>query len=180
MSRIGSNPIKIEDGVSVDINGQELSVTGPKGTLALTLPDSIGVETNNDSEIIVSKKEDTKEAEALWGTYRSLIANNIEGVSKGFQKKLEISGVGYRVKLVGENLEMSLGWNHPIVIEPPEGIDFDVPDEVTVIVNGFDKQLVGQVAAKIREYHKTEPYKGKGIKYEGEYVRRKSVKKATV
>jgi large subunit ribosomal protein L6 len=180
MSRIGSNPIKIEEGVNIEVNGQELNFSGPKGTLFLTLPRSIAIKIEDNSEIVVSKKEDTKEADALWGTSRSLIANCVEGVSKGFQKKLEISGVGFRVKLVGENLEMSLGLNHPIVIEPPEGISFDVPDEVTIIVNGFDKQLVGQVAAKIREYHKTEPYKGKGIKYEGEYVRRKSVKKAAV
>ena len=179
MSRIGSNPIKIEEGAKVEIQGKDISFSGPKGELSLILPEGISAEMNENSEIVVKKEKDNKSTQALWGTYRSLIANCIEGVTKGFEKKLELSGVGYRVKLTGNKLEMSLGWNHPIFVEPPEGIAFDVPDEVTILVKGYDKQLVGQVAARIREYRKTEPYKGKGIKYEGEQVRRKSVKKAT-
>ncbi len=178
MSRIGAEPIKIEEGASVEIQGKEIIVSGPKGELSLTLPDGLGVEMKDNSEIIVLKEKDNANTRALWGTFRSLIANNIEGVTKGFQKKLEISGVGFRVKLSGLNVEMSLGLNHPIIVEPPEGITFDVPDEVTIIVNGYDKQLVGQMAAIIREYHKTEPYKGKGIKYKGEIIRRKAGKKA--
>ncbi len=179
MSRIGSNPVKIEKEVKVDIKDKEIFFSGPKGELSLVLPEGLSVEKNEEGELVVKKNEDNKKVNSLWGTYRSLIANCIEGVSKGFEKKLEVSGVGYRVKLNGNKLEMSLGWNHPVFVEPPEGITFEVPDEATIIVKGHDKELVGQVSARIREYRKTEPYKGKGIKYEGEHVRRKSVKKAT-
>ncbi len=178
MSRIGKEPITIEKDAKVEIKGKEINFSGPKGELHLTLPEGIDAELNAENQIIVTKKKEDKKTNSLWGTNRTLIANCIEGVTKGFEKKLEISGVGYRVKLNGEKLEMTLGWNHPVFVEPPVGISFDVPDEVTIIVKGHDKQLVGQVAAKIREFRKTEPYKGKGIKYEGEYVRRKSAKKA--
>ncbi len=176
MSRIGSEPVKIEEGVKVEKGDKKLLFSGPQGNLELTLPDGVDVEIKDD-EIVVIKKVENNKIHALWGTVRSLIANNIEGVAKGFQKKLELSGVGYRAKLDGTTLEMSLGWNHPIIVEPPEGIVFEVPDDTTIIVKGSDKQLVGRVASQIREYRKTEPYKGKGIKYEGENVRRKSPKK---
>ena len=176
MSRIGSEPVKIEEGVNVEKKGNKFLFSGPKGELELTLPESIDAEIK-EGEIVVSKKVENNKAHALWGTIRSLISNNVEGVKNGFEKKLELSGVGYRAKLDGEKLEMSLGWNHPIIVEPPERISFEVPDEVTIIVKGIDKQLVGRVASQIREYRKTEPYKGKGIKYEGENVRRKSPKK---
>jgi large subunit ribosomal protein L6 len=177
MSRVGSNPITIEKDVQVNQDGRKLEFKGPLGELHMKTPRELEVEIK-DGEIIVKAIKDTKKAHSLHGTVRSLINNCIVGVSKGFEKKLEVSGVGWRVKLNGNQLEMSLGWNHPVIVLPPEGINFEVPDEVTIIVKGFDKQLVGEVAAKIREYRKSEPYKGKGIKYEGEYVRRKSAKKA--
>jgi large subunit ribosomal protein L6 len=177
MSRIGKEPVKIEDGVTVEKDGKKLTFKGPLGELKLTLLREIDVEIK-DGEITVTKTKDNKRVNSLYGTYRSLINNCVIGVTKGYEKKLEVSGVGYRVKMNGEKLEMSLGWNHPVFVEPPEGIKFETPDEVTIIVKGHDKQLVGEVTARIREYRKTEPYKGKGIKYEGEMVRRKSVKKA--
>ncbi len=177
MSRIGKEPVKIEEGVSVERDERNLKFKGPLGELGLRLPRDMDVEIT-DVEIMVKKLKENKRTQALFGTYRSLINNCIIGVSKGFEKKLEVSGVGYRVKMNGENLEMSLGWNHPVIVSPPEGITFETPDEVSIIVKGFDKQLVGEISARIREYRKTEPYKGKGIKYEGEFVRRKSVKKA--
>ncbi len=177
MSRIGKEPVKIEEGVNVEKKDQVFNFKGPLGELTLTLPDGIDADIN-DGEIIVKKTKENKNTQALFGTFRSLINSCVIGVSKGFEKKLEISGVGYRVKLNGEKLELSLGWNHPVFVEPPQGITFEVPDEVTIIVKGYDKQMVGETAAKIREFRKTEPYKGKGIKYEGEFVRRKSVKKA--
>lgn len=178
MSRIGKEPVKIKEGGKVEIDGRKMFFTGPKGDLNLVIPEGLDIEIKDD-EIVVLKKQDNKKVNALWGTFRTLVFNNVKGVTEGFEKKLEVSGVGYRVKLNGVKLEMSLGWNHPVFVDPPEGIFFDVPDEATIIVKGHDKQLVGQVAAKIREYRKTEPYKGKGIKYEGEYVRRKSAKKVT-
>ena len=177
MSRIGSEPVKIEDGVTVEKEGKKMSFKGPLGELKLKLPREIDAEIK-DGEITVTKTKDNKRVNSLYGTYRSLINNCVLGVSKGYEKKLEVSGVGYRVKMNGNNLEMTLGWNHPIIVQPPEGIVFETTDEVTIIVKGYDKQKVGEVAARIREYRKTEPYKGKGIKYEGEIVRRKSVKKA--
>lgn len=177
MSRIGKEPVKIKEGVGVERDERNLKFKGPLGELGLRLPRDMDVEIT-DTEIKVKKLKENKRTQALFGTYRSLINNCIIGVSGGFEKKLEVSGVGYRVKMNGDKLEMSLGWNHPVIVDPPEGIVFETPDEVTIIVKGFDKQLVGEIAARIREYRKTEPYKGKGIKYEGEFVRRKSVKKA--
>lgn len=177
MSRIGKEPVKIEQGVTVEKDGKRLTFKGPLGELTLKLTREVDVDIKDD-EIVVKKLKENKKARALWGTYRTLINNCIVGVTKGYQKKLEVSGVGYRVKMTGDNLEMTLGWNHPVIVEPPEGISFETPDEVTIIIKGHDKVLVGQVTARIREYRKTEPYKGKGIKYEGEVARRKSVKKA--
>ena len=177
MSRISKEPVKIEDGVTVEKEGKKLSFKGPLGELSLKLPREIEAEVK-DGEIIVTRTKENKRVRSLHGTYRSLINNCVIGVNKGYEKKLEVSGVGYRVKMSGTDLEMTLGWNHPVIVQPPEGITFEAPDEVTIVVKGFDKQKVGEVAAKIREYRKTEPYKGKGIKYEGEVVRRKSVKKA--
>lgn len=177
MSRIGLEPVKIEKGVTIERDERNLKFKGPLGELGLRLPREMDVEIT-ETEIKVKKLKENRRTQALFGTYRSLINNCIIGITKGYEKKLEVSGVGYRVKMDGEKLEMSLGWNHPVFVVPPEGITFEAPDEVTIIVKGFDKQLVGEVAAKIREFRKTEPYKGKGIKYEGEFVRRKSVKKA--
>ena len=177
MSRVGKEPIKIEDGVTVEQEGKFITFKGPLGELSLKIPFFLLVEIKG-GEIVIEGKKENKKTNALLGTYRSLMNNCMIGVTKGFEKKLEVSGVGYRVKMTGEKLEMSLGWNHPVFVEPPKGITFETPDEVTIIVKGYDKQLVGEIAARIREYRKMEPYKGKGIKYEGEFVRRKSVKKA--
>lgn len=177
MSRVGFNPITIEKDVQVSINGSDMAFKGPKGELKLTLPEGITADIDGET-INVKRSSETKAVKSLHGTFRSLIANQIKGVKDGYQKKLEVSGVGYRVKMNGVKLEMTLGWNHPVFVEPPMGITFETPDEVTILVSGIDKELVGKVAARVREYRKTEPYKGKGIKYEGEYVRRKSAKKS--
>ena len=175
MSRIGLKPIKIEDGVTVLVNGADITVTGSKGEIKITTPEDISVEMN-DNNINVISKEETKQSHSNHGTYRMLIANAIEGVKNGFEKKLELVGVGYRARMEGLTLVMNLGWNHPVKVEPIEGITIEVPEETKVIIKGFNKQKVGEFAAKLRAIRKPEPYKGKGIRYEGEYVRRKSSK----
>jgi large subunit ribosomal protein L6 len=177
MSRIGILPIKIEEGVEVKVNGTNVTITGPKGEIVLSIPGHLNAEVN-DGEVLVSRKLENDQAKADHGTYRALIANHVFGVKEGYQKVLEMVGVGYRAKIVGTSLELSLGWNHPVIFEPPVGIEIEVPDETKVIIKGIDKQLVGEIAAKIRETRKPEPYKGKGIRYEGEKVRRKSPKAA--
>lgn len=178
MSKIGLNPIKIEDGVTVSVDATVVTVIGPKGELKVTLPEFINAK-NEDGQIILEiQNVDEPHQRSMHGTTRMLIANAIEGVKNGYKKKLEIHGVGFRVKQEGTGISMSLGWNHPVVFQPVDGITLEVPDETTVIVSGIDKQLVGEYAAKIREIKKPEPYKGKGIRYEGEYVRRKSAKSA--
>lgn len=175
MSRIGIAPIKIEEGVTVELKGDSANVSGPLGTIEVSIPAHLKVEIIED-EVVVSRNDETKQAKSSHGTIRMLIANAVEGVKKGYEKKLEIVGVGYRAKMDGEGISIALGFNHPVVFEPHDGVTFDVPDENTIVVKGIDKQVVGQVAAKIREARKPEPYKGKGIRYEGEYVRRKSAK----
>lgn len=175
MSRIGLQPIKIEEGVTVLVNGKDVTVTGTKGEIKITLPKDVAVEVK-ENEMFLSSTEETKQSNSNHGTFRMLIANAIEGVKNGFEKKLELVGVGYRAKMEGLALSMNLGWNHPVKVEPIDGITIEVPDETKVIIRGYDKQKVGQFAAKIREIRKPEPYKGKGIRYEGEYVRRKSSK----
>jgi len=175
MSRIGTQPVKIEDKVSLSMDGRVIHVKGPKGELVLDIPWELEV-VMGDGYVQVKRKSDEKRVKSLHGTYRSLIANAVEGVSRGFSKTLEIVGVGYRAKMEGQNISISLGWTHPVIVEAHEGIKFEVPDETTIIVSGIDKQLVGEVAAKIRSLRKPEPYKGKGIRYKGEYVRRKSAK----
>lgn len=175
MSRIGLKPIKIEEGVTVLVNGADITVTGPKGELKFTLPKDISVEVKNN-EILLSSVEETKQSHSNHGTFRMLIANAVEGVKNGFEKKLELVGVGYRARMEGLTLVMSLGWNHPTKVEPVAGIDIEVPEETKVTIKGFDKQQVGEFAAKVRAIRKPEPYKGKGIRYEGEYVKRKSSK----
>ena len=177
MSRIGLDPIKIKEGVEVNINGNDITVKGKLGELSMKLDDNLNYEMV-DGVLNVTRKNELLPTKALHGTYRMLIANMIEGVSEGYTKKLEIMGVGYRVKMQGKDLSFSLGYNHPVVYVVPEGITAEVPDEVTVIIKGIDKQKVGQVAAKIRSLKKPEPYKGKGIKYDYEVVRRKSAKSA--
>lgn len=175
MSRIGLKPIKIEDGVTVLVNGADITVTGSKGEIKITTPEDISVEIN-DNIVNVISKEDSKQSHSNHGTYRMLIANAIEGVKNGFEKKLELVGVGYRARMEGLALVMNLGWNHPVKVEPIEGITIEVPEETKVVIKGFNKQKVGEFAAKLRAIRKPEPYKGKGIRYEGEYVRRKSSK----
>jgi large subunit ribosomal protein L6 len=175
MSRIGNNPIKIEDNVKVEIKNKTVTVVGPKGTLMVELPWNVDAKVV-DGNIIVTRQNEEKIAKSLHGTMRSLIANAVYGVSHGYEKVLEIVGVGYRAKKEGNKISIALGWTHPVVIEPAEGIEFDVPDENTIVIRGIDKQKVGEWAAKIRAIKKPEPYKGKGIRYRGEYVRRKSAK----
>ena len=175
MSRIGLKPIKIEEGVTVLINDSEVTVTGPKGEIKVSLPADVAAEIK-ENEIFLTAKEETKQSHSNHGTLRMIIANAVEGVKNGFEKKLELVGVGYRAKMEGLNLSMNLGWNHPVKVEPIEGITIEVPEETKIVIKGYNKQKVGEFAAKIREIRKPEPYKGKGIRYEGEYVRRKSSK----
>jgi large subunit ribosomal protein L6 len=175
MSRIGLKPIKIEEGVTVLVNGADITVTGAKGELKFTLPEDVSAEIK-DNEILLSSTQDTKQSHSNHGTFRMLVANAVEGVKNGFEKKLELVGVGYRARMEGLTLVMSLGWNHPVKVEPVTGIDIEVPEETKIIIKGFDKQKVGEFAAKVRSIRKPEPYKGKGIRYEGEYVKRKSSK----
>ncbi|MGA1861797.1 50S ribosomal protein L6 [Deferribacter thermophilus] len=177
MSRIGKKPINIPSGVKINLDKDKIVVEGPKGKLEQKLHPNIKIEIS-DNEILVKRVDDTKLSRSLHGLYRSLINNMVEGVTKGFEKRLEIVGVGYRAALKGKALDLSLGFSHPVVIEPPEGIEFVVENPQKIVVKGIDKQLVGQVAANIRSIRKPEPYKGKGIRYEGEYILRKAGKSA--
>ena len=176
MSRIGKQPINIPDGVEVKIDGDLIVVKGKKGELTQKLNSEIKVEMK-DKTITVQESQKTKTSSALWGTFRALIFNMIEGVSKGFQKKLIIEGIGYKAALNGNKLVLSLGFSHPVEIEAPKGIEFKV-EKNTITISGTDKQVVGQIAANIRIQKKPEPYKGKGIRYDGEIIRRKDGKKA--
>jgi large subunit ribosomal protein L6 len=175
MSRIGKMPIALPSGVSVEISGQDVKVKGPKGELALTIREPIKV-VLEDNSIIVTRPDDEATSKALHGLSRTLIANNVEGVAKGFSKSLEIIGTGYRAASKGSNLELALGLSHPVVVTPPAGITLTVEGNNKIIISGINKQAVGEVAAKIRKLRAPEPYKGKGIRYEGEYVRRKAGK----
>ncbi len=176
MSRIGKQPIAIPGGVTVEQAGSEISVKGPKGLLSLSLVEQVECAIA-DNQITISPKDQSKTARSMWGMQRTLVSNLIEGVTNGFQKKLEIKGVGYRAHLKGKILNLQLGYSHEIDFPIPEGITIECPDQTTIIISGIDKQQVGQVAAEIREYRKPEPYKGKGIKYAGEYIFRKEGKK---
>lgn len=177
MSRIGKMPIPVPAGVEVKIDGHKVSVKGPKGELAQEFNPIMTIK-QEGAEIIVSRPDDERESKSLHGLTRSLINNMVVGVSDGFEKKLEIQGVGYRAALKGKTLELQLGFSHPILIEPREGIAFEVPDQTHITVKGISKQLVGQTAAEVRKWREPEPYKGKGIRYEGEYVRHKLGKAA--
>ena len=178
MSRIGNSPVPVPSGVDISIDGQALTAKGPKGELAITLPGETAV-TVEDGEITLVRPDDSGPSKAMHGLARSLVNNMVIGVSEGFTKKLEIVGVGYRAAAKGSNaLELQLGFSHPVSIQAPEGIEFEVPVQTEIIVKGIDKQLVGQVAADIRKWRKPEPYKGKGIKYEGERIIRKAGKAA--
>jgi large subunit ribosomal protein L6 len=177
MSRIGRKPVPVPEAVTVEVAPGNIAVKGPKGELIQTLSQEMTVELS-DGVVTVARPTDRGEHRALHGLTRSLIANMVEGVTDGFEKRLEIQGVGYRAALKGKNLELALGYSHPVPIEAPEGIEFEVPQPTEVIVRGIDKQLVGQVAADIRKRRKPEPYKGKGIRYKGEQVLRKVGKRA--
>jgi large subunit ribosomal protein L6 len=177
LSRIGRAPIPIPDGVTVDISGQDVTVTGPKGELRHTVVEPIRI-SQDDGSLVVTRPSDRGPHRALHGLSRSLVANMVEGVSAGFERRLEIVGVGYRAQMRGAALEMAVGYSHPVTIDPPEGIAFEVPAPTQVVVRGIDKQAVGEIAAQIRAVRPPEPYKGKGVRYAGEAVRRKVGKRA--
>ncbi len=177
MSRIGRKPISVPDAVSIEVAPGRVAVKGPKGELTQVLSTDMKVD-QSDGVLTVERPTNRGEHRALHGLTRSLIANMVEGVTDGFEKRLEIQGVGYRAQLKGKNLELALGYSHPVSIEAPDGIEFEVPQPTEIIVRGIDKQLVGQVAADIRKRRPPEPYKGKGIRYRGEHVMRKVGKRA--
>lgn len=176
MSHIGKQPINIESGVELTIDEREIIVKGPKGTLEWTLPKGIALEVSDGVATVIMKKED-KNLVKFYGLSRSLVANMVTGVTKGFDKKLEMAGVGYRARVDGRSLVLNVGYSHPVKIDPPEGITFQV-EEGIIVVSGINKQLVGDIASKVRAVRKPEPYKGKGIKYVGEKIRRKAGKAA--
>lgn len=177
MSRIGRRPVSLGKGIKIEKKDGSIRVIGPKGELSAAIPASISLEVK-ENEIVLKRQSDEKSQRALHGTWRALINNMVRGVSEGFQKKLEIVGVGYKAELKGKKLQLVLGYSHPILFELPPGIKVEVPQPTNMIVSGIDKQLVGQVAAKLRSFRPPEPYKGKGVKYEGEYIRRKAGKAA--
>ena len=176
MSRIGKLPIAVPAGVDVTIEGQQVSVKGPKGALTHTVAEPITVVRDDDGSLAVRRPDDERRSRALHGLSRTLVANMITGVTTGFSKDLEISGVGYRVQAKGSDLEFSLGYSHPILVKAPEGISFKVESPTKFSVEGIDKQQVGEVAANIRKLRKPDPYKGKGVRYQGEVIRRKAGK----
>ncbi|WP_054950989.1 50S ribosomal protein L6 [Numidum massiliense] len=175
MSRIGKKPIAVPDGVEVTVDGAQVTVKGPKGTLSREIHSEMSVKVA-DKEVLVERPSEAKKHRSLHGTTRSLIANMVEGVAKGYSKELELVGVGYRAQKKGKNLGLTVGYSHPVEIEPEEGIEFDVPSQTEVVVKGIDKERVGAMAAKIRSVREPEPYKGKGIKYKGERIIRKEGK----
>jgi large subunit ribosomal protein L6 len=177
MSRIGKRPIELPAGVNVALSPGRVQVNGPLGELTQQVPVRIQIE-KQDEQLVVTRPTERGEDRALHGLTRTLVANMVEGVTKGFEKKLEIQGVGYRATLRGTDLELAVGYSHPVVMKPRDGISFEVPVPTQVVVKGIDKQQVGQIAAEVRKVRPPEPYKGKGIRYEGEYVRRKVGKRA--
>ncbi|TCJ18254.1 50S ribosomal protein L6 [Rubrobacter taiwanensis] len=172
MSRIGKAPVELPSGVSVDISGRRIKVTGPKGELEVPVGEGVTVR-QEDGALICERASDSPKHRAMHGLTRSLLYNAVRGVTDGFSKTLQIQGVGYRAQMRGGNIEFQVGYSHPVVVEPQEGVEFELPNPTTVVVRGIDKQRVGQVAAEIRAIRPPEPYKGKGIRYEGEQVRRK-------
>jgi len=176
MSRIGRLPVAVPGGVEVTIDGQQVTVTGPKGTLRHSVAEPISVRRGDDGALQVTRPDDERESKALHGLSRTLIANMVTGVTSGYTKRLEIVGTGYRVQARGNDLEFALGYSHPVVVRAPEGITFRVEAPTRLAVEGIDKQKVGEVAANIRKLRKPDPYKGKGVRYQGEVVRRKAGK----
>ena len=176
MSRIGKKPVAIPSGVTAEIGEGTLSVKGPKGTLTLGLREEISYAVDGEA-IVVKPANDTKAARAFWGMQRTLVSNLVQGVTEGFTKTLEITGVGYRAQAQGRKLKLQLGYSHDVELDVPEGLEVQTPDQTTIHISGIDKQAVGQFAAEIRRWRKPEPYKGKGIKYRGEYIFRKEGKK---
>ncbi len=173
MSRIGRMPITVPNGVEVNVEGQEVTVKGPKGTLSQVIVEPIKVVRNEDGSVGVERPDDDRRNRSLHGLSRTLINNMVVGVTEGYKKTLEIVGVGYRVAATGKDLEFALGFSHPVIVQAPEGISFDVETPTRFHVSGIDKQLVGEVSAKIRKLRKPDPYKGKGVRYQGEVIRRK-------
>ena len=176
MSRIGKKAVPIPSGVTANVEGQTVKVKGPKGQLQVVLPDDVMVKMDN-GEVKVDPRNETKRARSMWGTSRTLVNNLVTGVTKGYEKKLEITGVGYRAALQGKNLQIALGYSHDVIFAIPEGIAITTPKPTEILVSGIDKQKVGQVAAEIRGFRPPEPYKGKGVKYANEYIFRKEGKK---
>jgi large subunit ribosomal protein L6 len=176
MSRIGKRAVAVPSGITANVEGQTVKIKGPKGALSVVVPDDVAVKLDS-GEIKVDPRSDTKRARSQWGTSRTLIANLIAGVTKGFEQRLEINGVGYRAAVQGKNLQIALGYSHDIIYPIPEGITIVTPRPVEIVISGIDRQKVGQVAAEIRDYRPPEPYKGKGIKYAEERIFRKEGKK---
>ena len=176
MSRIGKKPIEIPSGVTLTLDGQTVSVKGPKGQLAWTVAEEVEIK-QEDGSLTLNPRDDSQRARAMWGLSRSLVANMVEGVTKGYEETLELVGVGYRAAMKGSALSMQLGFSHDVDIKAPEGISFAVPKQTEIKISGIDKQLVGETAARIRRIRPPEPYKGKGVRYQGETVRRKEGKK---
>ena len=176
MSRIGKKPVQVPAGITATVDGQKVTAKGPKGELFFVANDEVGVKLENNA-VVVTPLSQTKNARAKWGMSRTMIENIFKGVKDGFERKLEINGVGYRASLQGKNLQLALGFSHDVVYEPPQGITIAVPKPTEIVISGINKQQVGQVAAEIREYRGPEPYKGKGVKYAEERIVRKEGKK---
>jgi large subunit ribosomal protein L6 len=176
MSRVGKKAVAVPSGVTANVEGQTLKVKGPKGAMQLVVPDEVALKLDKGA-VKVDPRNESKRARAMWGTYRSLIDNLIVGVTKGFERKLEITGVGYRAAVQGKNLQLALGYSHDVIYPIPQGITIATPKPTEIVVSGIDQQQVGQVAAEIRGFRPPEPYKGKGVKYTGEYIFRKEGKK---
>ena len=176
MSRIGKKAVAVPSGVTANVDGQTVKVKGPKGALQIVLPDDVTVKMEG-SGVKIDPRADTKRARSMWGTSRTLVANLVAGITNGFAQRLEITGVGYRAAVQGKNLHILLGYSHDVVFAIPEGIAIATPKPTEIVISGIDKQKVGQVAAKIRAFRKPEPYKGKGVRYAGEYIFRKEGKK---
>lgn len=176
MSRIGKKPIAIPAGVTLTVDGQTVSVKGPKGQLSWTVVDDVVIN-QGAGELTLSPRDDSQRARGMWGLSRTLVANMVQGVTQGYEEKLELVGVGYRAALKGKALSLQLGFSHDVDLDPPDGVTFQVPKQTEITISGIDKQVVGEIAARIRKIRPPEPYKGKGVRYAGEKVRRKEGKK---